>query len=807
MLINYYKSNNLKYASRKRYKTLNDTPFYSENQKAVLLGNGANTSIKTKVDNICDYVTIDNTRWFVVSHEYLNGKQVQLNLQRDVIGEFGINGFFGKVERGFTDGILKYRKELSLNQILKNRKKLVPNSKQYGNYSVNTHDNEKWGILYLKKQTGIDPNTGEPYPERVNINIPAFEPETVDYPLIDNNSVFLNEKYNRNKVYLFIDIDVEGNNIPIYFYIDGDNPAESGGAIWLSGVVDNFPRIKARASSYRDVPGLDIFDRILLVAVRLALEFNGDLKSGELSTPDITLNPNSISYENVIIKNEEKFYKFTEKSYSKIEYGKIEKNSKTYNNMLAEFTSLMQSLFNDFEIISQPDNVFASYSPTDGSPGFYVEGTGVEVSRTELSASESGAIVIDTTQQLVDEPYFVLVCPLYDVNISGSESYSVEQRLSFMVFNTIIQYLSGQNAYLVDAQIYPYCPTLISCMTSINGIPFFNINSSYYSHTCSVQLLPYSDVKREYIQRQYSIVSPEQSGKFDFNFYDYINVQKDKNGNNNVSSDGINYATMNVTIKTALKPYSIISSAVIDRQGNPLIGITYESDLRGSQPSSNGFECSIATNAFEEYKRNNSNYQQIFALQREELQKQHSVERVNEQTSSIVNTLSAGVMGAIGGGALAGGGGGLIGKAVSGAGAAAGGAAASAIVGGAMNKQYEVNEELREYELTLQEERFNLEIGTIKNIPNSINRISSFNEIIMRDFYYVIETYECSEIEKTIVDNFILNYGYGIGVFDYITNYFKNGWFIRGNLISSNLNANLHIIANRELKGGFYLYE
>lgn len=805
MLINYYKSNNLKYASRKRYKTLNDTPFYSENQKAVLLGNGANTSIKTKVENICDYVTIDDTRWFVISYEYFNGKQVQLNLQRDVIGEFGINSFFGKVERGFTDGILKYRKELSLNQILKNRKKLIPNSKQYGNYTVNTHDNEKWGILYLKKQTGIDPNTGEPYPERVNINIPAFEPETVDYPLIDNNSVFLNEKHNKNKVCLFIDIDVNGTNVPLAFAIDGDNPSNSGGLPWIFETPDGFPRIKARASDTRDPAGIGL-DELNAIAIDLAGSFSRHLNSGDVQIPDITLNPNTINYDNVVIKNEEKFYRFTEKNYSKIEYGKIEKDSETYNVMLAAFVVYMQVLFDDFQIISQPDNVFASYT-LDGSPSFFVEATGVKINRTELSAAESGAIVIDTTQQLVDEPYFVLVCPLYDVNISGSESYSVEQRLSFMVFNTIIQYLSGQNAYLVDAQIYPYCPTLISCMTSINGIPFFNINSSYYSHTCSVQLLPYSDVKREYIQRQYSIVSPEQSGKFDFNFYDYINVQKDKNGNNNISSDGINYATMNVTIKTALKPYSIISSAVIDRQGNPLIGITYESDLRGSQPSSNGFECSIATNAFEEYKRNNSNYQQIFALQREELQKQHSVERVNEQTSSIVNTLSAGVMGAIGGGALAGGGGGLIGKAVSGAGAAAGGAAASAIVGGAMNKQYEVNEELREYELTLQEERFNLEIGTIKNLPNSINRISSFNEIIMRDFYYVIETYECSEVEKTIVDNFILNYGYGIGVFDYIINYFKNGWFIRGNLISSNLNANLHIIANRELKGGFYLYE
>ena len=258
-----------------------------------------------------------------------------------------------------------------------------------------------------------------------------------------------------------------------------------------------------------------------------------------------------------------------------------------------------------------------------------------------------------------------------------------------------------------------------------------------------------------------------------------------------------------------MKPFSIISSAIIQRDtsSSVLAGISYESDLRGSQPSSNGFECSIATNAFEEYKRNNSNYQQIFALQREELQKQHSVEAVNEKTSMIVNTISATAMGAIGGGSIAGGGGGLISSAISAAGATAGGAAAGALVGTAMNQQMELNAELREYELNLQQQRFDLEIGTIKNLPNSINRISSFNEIIMRDFCYIVEVYECSEYEKELVSVFIQKYGYGLGIFGLVEQYYKSGWFVRGTLISSSLNANLHVIADKELKGGFYLNE
>ena len=152
MNITYYKDSRLAYASRNRYKDISNAVILGqENQKAVLLGDGANTSIKTKSSNVCDYVTIDGTRWFVTSYTYVNGGQVVLNLQRDVIGEFGVDSMYGKIERGHTDGILKYRKELSLNQILKKRSKLLPSTNQYGNYLVNNHNNEMWGIFYLVK--------------------------------------------------------------------------------------------------------------------------------------------------------------------------------------------------------------------------------------------------------------------------------------------------------------------------------------------------------------------------------------------------------------------------------------------------------------------------------------------------------------------------------------------------------------------------------------------------------------------------------------------------------------------------------
>lgn len=817
MVIKYYKNSNITYASRNRYKNIATTPFAQETQKSVLLGNGAVTSIKTSVNNICDYVIIDDTRWFVTSYTYLNGKQVVLNLQRDVIGEFGINGFFGKIERGYTDSILKYRKELNLNQILKKRIKLYPNSTQYGNYSVNTHNNEKWGILYLTKPTGIDPNTGEPYPERININIPAFEPDIVDFPLLNPGEyIYEDSMKTSRKLYSALEIYSGGKHQGSALFIYDVGDPNSSVCYFAPFVLYNdvcgridFTEYKEDIESILSPEPLNNF--VKNMASRLGSNWRVDTSG--LSP----MNPN-IDYNGITIKNEDKYYKYLTESSEKIKYG----YNYTGSYQPDDFESLLWRALNQtfkiytLDLYGYDSNARASnfryitdIDPRNNKSGYYNEYDSVILKRRELTASESGAIVIDTTKELIDEPFFILACPLYDVNIAGSENYTIEQEKAFMVFNTIIQYLSGESGYLVDAQIYPYCPTLVNVMSEVSGVPFFNINSSTYSHVCTAQLLPFGDIKTEYIERQYSLISPEQSGKFDFSFYDYVNRQEDQNGNVGSNTNGINYAKINFIIKTALKPFSIISSAIIQRDtsSSVLAGISYESDLRGSQPSSNGFECSIATNAFEEYKRNNSNYQQIFALQREELQKQHSVEAVNEKTSMIVNTISATAMGAIGGGSIAGGGGGLISSAISAAGAVSGGAAAGALVGTAMNQQMELNAELREYELNLQQQRFDLEIGTIKNLPNSINRISSFNEIIMRDFCYIVEVYECSEYEKELVSVFLQKYGYGLGIFGFVEQYYKSGWFVRGTLISSSLNANLHVIADKELKGGFYLNE
>lgn len=804
MLVKYYKSNELKYTSRKRYRNIsNFVPFNEEEQFSILLGDGASTNIKTDVSNICDYVTIDDTRWFVLFHTYLNGGQVILYLQRDVFGENGVDNCFGKIERGYTNTFIKNRKELDLNQILKKRIPLIPSTNQYMNYTVDNHNNEMWGIMYIVKPTGIDPSTGNPYPDKLNINIPAFKVIETNLNFIENGTKIIYRKKYTSYISFNVKVGVPATTNGVRYYTatidftDTEHYEVSVNSISETALYDiayaavSDPNLGLPL----DDPAYDI-PVITSISERLA-SYIISYKPNMFVIPDITVSslPN-YDYNNKTIAHNGKYYT----------YNTIDSNGQESGTIIESDIKLKL-----YDICHSQDG----FAGIKGLKLFGLEnieeGTGISRCRsycqyqymqyncTEISPSDAGVIEINLTEQLVDEPFSILVFPLYDVTIRLSKDvntkYIIERKKAFQIFNTVVQYLSGgDNPYLVDAQIYPYCPDLSVVSSEMQGYPFFSINSTYYNRTVEVQLLPSSDVKKEYIERQYSIISPEQSGKFTFNFYDYYNTIEDKNG--------INQKKSSFTIKTSLKPYSIIASVVINPDIDCLNGITYESDLRGCNPSSNGFECSLSSNAFQTYKRQNSNYQQIFNLQQEELYKQHQVERVNEKASIVVNTLSAASMGAIAGASM--GGNTTLGKSLGGA---AGGAAAGATVGFAMGEQYKHNEDLRIYEEYLQKQKFDLDIGTIKNLPNTINRISTFNEIIMRNFYFAIEVYECSDLEKNLVNTFIEKYGYGIGIFGLYSNFVKDKWFIKGTLVTSPFDTKLHNIASKELMGGIYIYE
>lgn len=818
MLISYYKNDNLKYASRSRYKSISrfsSSKFSQEVQKRIILDDGAHISIKTSVNNVCDYVVINtldtgtgtSSRWFVTSFVYLNGSQVMLFLQRDVIGEYGLGNVLGKIERGYISNSnkLKFRKELSLNKVLVNRTGFSNPSNGYGNFNVyNISGAQCWGILYLSKPSGIDPNTGKPYDDIVNINIPKFAPDTDDLEYIPDGtrykkSIDINSCFVTNS-FAFLDRHDNGSDQTVVVGINGGNI--NGTDIGYNFTVSS-RTTDGKVGYALKIWGVDLSQlsqseeaqlwNKVLPFIQRAYRDSGCIRNNlNFSLDDVPQ-----GYDNAIVQHNNNYYQYSVSDVRVLTYGAFERDT-----FISYFINSVSGV--TFDVVTSTGTVgvqIVGYTYENSETNSANKAVSVNYGTTyteftakKLSAEEAGQIAINVSTTMVDEPYYILAVPLFNCSISGQgKSYSITKSNAFNVFNSVVQSLSGENGYLVDAQIYPYCPPLSGIGAEFNveknnlPIPFFTISSNTWEIDRTVTLSPNSDVKLDYCENELCIIPPDQSSKFIFNFYDYKNSTS---------------PSLSFKLKTALKPFNIISCLVPTPEDGSLIGETYPSDLRGCSAAGNGFEVSLSTNQYQQYLRNNSNYKQLFALDQSELQKQHEVEAINEKASIAVNTASATAMGAIGGASLAGGGWTGV------AGAAAGGAAAGVTVGTAMARQYTANEELRAYEEMLQRQRFDLQIGTIKNLPNNVSRISSFNEIILKNFLYFIEKYECTPIEKTIAESYFSRYGYVLGVYGLFSDYTSgNGSFIRGDVINMIVEANLFIIAKKELAGGIYYYE
>lgn len=826
MLVKYYKNPLLAYANRKRYKNIpsNILPLAQEEQMSIKLGDGAETEITTSVNNLCDYVKIDDTRWYVVAYSYQNGGQITMRLKRDVVGEFGLIDCFGKIERGYTETFLRNRKELSLNQRLIDRIPVIPNTFKYGNYTVNNHNYEKWGVLYIAK-----PTTAE---HGKNINIPEFAPSNYNegLPYIPDGTY---KRYDASgnpyvRFYMLEELTQRVYSCNINFVYNKVLQSYSFTKVVVDAGrfnLDNFIHRTCIASFKFSSNNITSNDKITEVETYLNaigehiiynLTHNTPAQSYALAQPvniEIT-QENAQAYRDYTIKDTttNKYYNYSLSNIQSYSYGNLDdtvgEGSNFSNQLIIPLngTQIPLSLESGVTTLTlQSQTLPLVESRIHGST--QLTSYNYRFNATEISNQNSGTMRVNFTTNFVDEPYVIYIVPLYDVVITkDSDTYTVVRDNAQRVFNNIIQALSGENGYLVDAQIYPYCPDLMLVSKSdendeeniIGGVPVFEIMTTSFERDCLLELKPYCDVKKEYIKRQYSIMAPDQSSKFTFNFYDYTNRITE-------GQDGFNTEKIPVKIKTALKPFNIISSLVIIPDEDSLIGKTYNSDLRGCKPSGSGFECSLSTNQYQQYLRNNSNYKEFFRLEREELDKSLEVERVNESVSRIVNTLTATAMGAIGGAAISDYE--ILGNNMKGVGAAIGAGIAGTTVGIAMNEQYSINQGLRDYERKLLSDRQDLTIGTIKNLPNQVSRVSTFNELIMRDFYFVVEVYECSEQESALVDIFIENYSYGIGVYGLYTSFLKNNWFIRGTLIKSNYVPILHNLLSNELEGGIYYNE
>lgn len=324
--------------------------------------------------------------------------------------------------------------------------------------------------------------------------------------------------------------------------------------------------------------------------------------------------------------------------------------------------------------------------------------------------------------------------------------------------------LASLSGVIYDLQLLPYCP-LINVPTG-GVLDFTQYTYEDYgkiklgSHTigavlwCDRSTFTFNIEKQIIVDNpkitneteMYRLCSPNYNGAFEFN------PAKNMVGNNKVA---INYFNVDCTYKP-FQPYIHIN---FDFKG------LYGSDFNDARGLICGGDFSLpsVTDTWKSYEIQNKNYKASFDRQIESQELKNNVSRITDISQSAFSIFGAGVSGSI-----------LRGP---GAGAALAGGAA---IDSATN--IATNEILRRDALDLTKDNFGFQMDNIKALPNTLNKVGSFNA--NNKIFPFLERYECTPEEKEALINKLKYNGMTVGRIGKIKDYLQyEETYVKGQLI------------------------
>ena len=209
------------------------------------------------------------------------------------------------------------------------------------------------------------------------------------------------------------------------------------------------------------------------------------------------------------------------------------------------------------------------------------------------------------------------------------------------------------------------------------------------------------------------------------------------------------------------------------------------------------FSLPQVSDAWTTYQIQNKNYEGMFNRQIESLDLQQSIQEKQEIVSAITGTIGAAVQGGTTGALVGGGVGAAIGAGV--------GAIASG-VGAGFDAHY--NKQLRADQRGAMIDQFNMQLGNIKAMPNTVTKLGS----VLADQPLVpyLEIYDCTDKEKNNFDNYLSLRSYTINRYGKLYDYVKatGRTFLKGIIVKlSGVHDDSHYIAAiaDEVNQGFYV--
>lgn len=415
----------------------------------------------------------------------------------------------------------------------------------------------------------------------------------------------------------------------------------------------------------------------------------------------------------------------------------------------------------------------------------------------------------NTVRKLTDAPYKMFCIPYYkDVVTTNPEyGFSLDGHTRtdcnadlMLAWAMDIATQFGDSLY--DLQILPYCP--LSNWQGRTG----NTNAAVYSKdkqehvdyeylietiegtNYSRGVISFCDVStKEQVLDQYAIIignpkianqcyswrlcSPNYASVFEFNA---------------AMNGGVN----GYNVRYTYKPYQPFINVA------PIFSRLYGRDFKDNRGLilAGDFSLPIVRDAWINYQLQNKNYQLAFDRQVENMNVQYDWQHRQGIVNAITGTLQGGATGAAAGGMVGGVGGAVAGAAIG---------TITAAAGGFMDVA--MQESLHNEAINFARDNFGYQLGNIKALPNTLNKVSSI--IANSKFFPFVEYYTCTDEERQALVDKIKYNGMSIGRIGHILD-FKNPsdtTYVKGQIIRLEGKFDTHTaneIAN-EFNKGWYI--
>lgn len=359
-----------------------------------------------------------------------------------------------------------------------------------------------------------------------------------------------------------------------------------------------------------------------------------------------------------------------------------------------------------------------------------------------------------------DAPYDVFAIPYSDNLTLGLPDVPARETRKDVAFNTamhIANKYGGASGVLYDLQLLPYCPiiekviqekqinpgrdlkyySLIKQGADTVGI-IFNLDHTQFVTTIAPTLPVIQNVKIDSQTVFARICSPNYAGVFE--------ITPAKTG-----------GLSPITISCTYKPYNPYI------QVTPHFGRLYGQNFKDARGLICGgdFSLPVVNDQWSAYEIQHKNYAAIFDRQIENMEVVNNANRERERWQLAAGTVNGALAGMNVGIQSGGGGWGAA------AGAAAGGA--FSLAGGL--RDIELNEQLRGEAIDFARDQFGYNLGNIRALPNTLNKVSAFT--ITNQLFPFIEIYGCPMEESLALANKIKYNGMTVGRIGMISDYVK----------------------------------